>query len=740
MNPLIHGAATCAIALSEVTIEPTETGWSESVVLEIDAKGVCPWIDLTLEPGVTLDRWRAKLDRLNGRGGRIRDDRMEWRTRDLEGRGARRLHLPEMTTGDHLSVELERTWPLGAYPWHAGAQGAVFAELFVQTDAEVPSWAKTDEGSFWVSEPAADAFWAIPHPKGEAPAPSVPAEARLGPVELVLDLKIPKDPMRTLYPGGGSSVRSTWTFVGPEEPGERGVVVPLPQDHLELEVTGAHEQRDDSVILLAEPGRGIDHQVSWTQRDAPSYGLRQTFRGEPVTQKVRGERARIEWEDDRTWWISAVDLMPLLPDRPRLLRALDRRFRRAANPEPAIPSSLRGKDPDLDFVAQLRPALQSRAGIGYTEVDPLFPRKLIKARGTRAISTVEGALTLWTQLAQEQVASTWGIVMPAPLDPSGTGFYSSPAGYSEGVVGVQTADGAVWIDVGCRMCAPFELRPHLEGAAMLCPAGPKTPPPTPGEVTVEDRVGDEGSTRHVVLSGPAALIERQRLSMVPPDARQAALQDHWCGSCKLTAGVGLGKPGQPIQLDFEVTGDPIDPLDASRFASGFDDWHDWIGTRRWSRPGDAAEHSWSEAGVAWSRTVTAGMVVETVALEDRRLPADLWTRWTAARASEPAAPAPTPLLTGEDGSSLQWTPGQVEWRGAEDATDVLTTDAQCYALDPESRRFGLPAAASVQHGETVLDATAGAAEEVTWICEDGSEAPAGPVRWLELGPTGFVLP
>ena len=91
------------------------------------------------------------------------------------------------------------------------------------------------------------------------------------------------------------------------------------------------------------------------------------------------------------------------------------------------------------------------------------------------------------QLAQEQVPSAWGIVMPAPV---GEGFYSSPAGYTEGIVGVQTNDGAVWIDVGCRLCAPFELRPHLEGAAMLCPAGPRTPAPTPGAVTVEDSVAD----------------------------------------------------------------------------------------------------------------------------------------------------------------------------------------------------------------------------------------------------------
>ena len=51
MTPLLSGVATCVVALSEVAVEPTETGWTESAEVTIDAKGPCPWVDLILPPG-----------------------------------------------------------------------------------------------------------------------------------------------------------------------------------------------------------------------------------------------------------------------------------------------------------------------------------------------------------------------------------------------------------------------------------------------------------------------------------------------------------------------------------------------------------------------------------------------------------------------------------------------------------------------------------------------------------------
>ena len=160
-----------------------------------------------------------------------------------------------------------------------------------------------------------------------------------------------------------------------------------------------------------------------------------------------------------------------------MIKAIDARFRAASLPEPGAPMELRGREATWDLAAELRPTVLGRSPIGGWPSDPLWPRKLAKARRSAALSPSEAALVMWLYARQLQIDADWAVVRPAS---SGPGQGPSPAGYNAPALRVRIGADERWIDPACAVCAPFELPPELEGASAIGPGSESTPAPSVG--------------------------------------------------------------------------------------------------------------------------------------------------------------------------------------------------------------------------------------------------------------------
>ncbi|MEZ4316586.1 MAG: hypothetical protein R3F61_03760 [Myxococcota bacterium] len=628
---LLSLSAGCVLSVAEVGIEPIEAGWVEEAYVEVLAEGMCRSVDLVLPPGVVVRSLKARTRLSDGTKHRLDTDRQRVITRDLEGRGAIRLYTPELIPGDRVEVKLVRQHPPVDYVWSPGA-GARFASLESSLPIPATEGVNVDGDEVWVANPPDTLSITLPHPTGsvgdDAARPLVPVTGAEATVDL--ELVVPGEPMRTLYPGGGSSRHTTWTVRLPEGDADRGLVLPLPRDATQIAIEGTHLQRDDSVVLWAEAGRVPDHRVSYVTPDAPVYGRKLTLPGAEVTQTVQLEDGRIRWQDDQTWWIGSIGVRAIVPERSQLIRALDNRFRRAALPEPAMPSALRGRATDWDLFAALRPELAKRAGVADLPLAPLFPRKLVKARKSGALTSVEAALIVWVQATQARVPTSWAVVFPANR---GTGWHTSPEGYTEGLVAVSLDGETRWIDPSCTVCAPFELRPELEGADMLSPIGLRTPEPREGRMSVVDADG----RRTVDLEGPAALSLRLWLTSLPAPDRPAALSARFGGeSAVLVGSEGLATPGEPIRIVLEGTGLP-DPLVPPEGA-----WWGWIGERRWERTATEDDRPLHEhqADLCWTARTESGRRTEILEVRSRTIPETVGAAVEAARHAAPPDPGP----------------------------------------------------------------------------------------------------
>lgn len=558
MTPLVL-APTCVLAIAELELEAVERGWTRRAHLEVVGDGRCPSVGIRLPRVGRIDKLRARVRLSDGGTRRIDEARRDPIVREPDGSGLLVLHTPEVLTGDRVVVDLWQALPPTPIHWDPGT--ARYASLESSVPFAVDGEMRTS--AWWTEAPSAPVHLVHPSP-GPLPIvrtlPDVPSRATLD-----LRLVVPGDPQRSLYPGGGSTYEASWAF----EHGAFGpaaLVVPLPRDAHDVEVQGPHQRFDDSVLLQIDGP--TSHTVRFAAPDAPTHGAVPDLPGADVQLRVSVDDGRIRWEDDRFWWLASIDFRSVTPDRPDLLRALDRRFRRAALPEPAVPVHLRGSEPNGAAVEGLRTALQLRAGVGDLPLAALFPRRLVKARNSGALTSVEAALVLTLQLGQLGARAVWGVVAPGPADAASR---STPEGYTEGVVVVATPGGRAFVDPGCTACAPFEVRPHLQGTVMLSPAGSEGPPIVPGRAQIED-VGDQ---RRVRLEGPAALVLRLALTEVPPSARRAFLAERFGGAdATLVSSTGLSSPGAPILLEVGLGANPPNPLDAVGDA--------WTGERAWS--------------------------------------------------------------------------------------------------------------------------------------------------------------
>ena len=606
-------AAGCVLQIAETTMRPTPQGWLEETHAELVADPQCLEVRFPLPAHTTLVSRQARTRWGDGKGAKLGEVRWELTEPALDGSREAVLHLPELVSGDRVIVDVARTLPPGPVQWRPGPARYWQAEAKGGATVAAPDAKRhARRARVWASPTDAEGTATFIF-DGHRPQPAVEAlqPAKDLTIRQHLTLHVPEgDAQVSLFPGGGSHVDVEMLLeFGPED-ALRGWVVPAPPN-AEVAFTAKPQRVADLVWdagiprVRVAPFEGVARvSVSWTQADAPTFG---TVPPGVDTVQVEVADGEIAWFE-RWWTLQSVRGQPVVPPPPYLVDALDHRFRRAALPEPAIPATLRGQQASWTVAEQLRPVLFERVTIGRWKPNPMWPRPLLKARREGAMTPIEATLTLWLYARQLQLAADWVLVRPAVDDPKA----EAPWGFTRPVVRVEHDGEVRWIDATCRVCAPFELPPELQGQPLLGPEGATPPPLRQGRL--EATVGDE----QVVwsLDGPAALALRLWLHAVPAEGRRDALAERVGGpGATLVAVDGLEDAGASVRVVATRGAEVPDPLMTDVAGA-----HPWVGKRLVHWPDHALEPVEADFGSArYARTRAEGRLTELLELTERPL-------------------------------------------------------------------------------------------------------------------------
>jgi len=614
MTPLL--AAGCLVQIVETDLSDAGDHWVESTTYEIGAQPRCAHVELPIPPNVELVDLKGRSRYGDGGRRRLRDHRFHHSERGADGAGSVAVYLPDLVSGDRVVLDVTRRWHQATFPFAPGPARLVILDAPAGATVDAPAQTRHDR-SWWAED--IDAGWqaevsglsGTPDPLPAGPPAGDLARSR----QLRLDVP-PGDPQLRLYPGAGSSVQITDFFTFGASPLAQSWAVPVARDD-DLVTTAAPEEAltvergPDYALLRVRPSEGpVKVSARYTQPDAPTYGERRPPLDELLVDAPEGS---VAWQGDG-WRLVDVRRVPILPSRRLLLEALDNRFRAASIPEPGLPNELRGQAASWTLATLLRPALHDRARPGLRG-DPLWPRRLVKAKKSEALTSTEAMLITWLYARQAGLRAEWALARPAP---DGPGHAASPAGYTHGLLRLGGGDDVRWLDPSCTVCGPFELPPHLEGADVLSPVTATTPAPTEGrEVLVWD-----GDALRWELTGPPALLLRLWLDELPVDARARALAARGAGPGAVVTEVsGLAEAGERITVRAQRRdGLVYDPLalpvaDVDSEAA----WFDWVGTRVHTFPTtDDPGPAEVEAGpLHYRRTVTDGVVIERLTVAER---------------------------------------------------------------------------------------------------------------------------
>jgi len=668
-------AAACTLIISQTEVSVTEGGWREYIESEMSATPECKHYDIDLPPGVHLGEHKAR-DRFGDSTGRkVAENQWHILPRSLQDRGVVRVHLPELLGGDIVRFKYERIWTTeGPYRWEPGKTRPKHAELQAPADL---AW-ETDEikcekpGKCWVSEPGMGAIATLRTP--DSATEHTNPSADLYPTGKAVDVQSkviigvpPGDPQLRLYPGGGSIQHWQHFLAFAPEDRRRGYQLELPEAYDALKVSvepkngiSYHVRRDAIVFDISASEGPARASISFDQPDAPTFGEVP----EGVALEVEARDGLIQWERDQTWWLGGIHEKPVLPGRRQLEGALDYRFRGLAIPQPGLPTELRGRMVDWDLIGELRPTLSERARPATWPADPLFPRRLVKARKSGALTEIEAALIVWLYSRQIEVDAQWVLVHPATRGP---GYLISPAGYERALVLVGHEGESRWIDPGCMVCGPFEVRPFLEGAAALGIGLSQTSAPTPGVWSTV--VGGDGVRWE--LTGSAALNLRLWIDAIPDAARRKSLAVRMAGpGAELVDVEGVGEAGAPIKVTAKIgSGILTDPLSLPPLRNDGTTWVDTVGERwvRWAGRTESETEFEGEA-IRYKRYVEDGDLIEVLTIESREIGANDIAKLDQARRADSATgpeleEGDAPPADGPSDGTQQSDPGE---EGTED--------------------------------------------------------------------------
>lgn len=651
---LLALAATCVLQSSETWLEGRACDgadcpeWTERVELELVAGGPCDHVDISVPPGVEVVDVGGRVKLFDAGRRVLREDRIEPLPQGLDDRGVLRLHTPELRASDVAFVSFTRLWHEPTpFVWAPGAERAAYAGLHVAPDAHltIEGMVEVDgAGWLWAVDPPTTT-WVEAHPEGDAgaAASALPAGAKEASAHhaRVVTLHIPPgDPQMHLVPGGASSatVVDTYTL---DEPGPLARFVPIVGDAANASV--ACEPAESLVLSELRTGGllgacGPDATaltVTHALDDAPTYGET------PVggTLSVVAEDGEVSWEEG-AWALRSWDGVPIIPDRERLVTALDRRFRALMIPGPAVPRELRKEAKDWDLVVALISAALGRVQPSLRmPADPLQPRRLSAVRRSGYGTSVELSLLLHSYLEQVSIPSSWLLVRPAGR---GDGHVASPAGFVEGMVRVVLDGEERFVDLGCRWCAPFEVRPELIDAAVLGASSDRTPQAVVPAV-VDASIDDQRVRWR--LEGPAALQLRLDLGDVPVAGRTHWLAERVGGAgATLKTAQRVGLAGSPVLLFALPVPDGVPPDPLGLPAAGADGtvFMPWTGEWRATLvQSELTPTAMVRAKVEYHREPgTDGRMVERLVVHDRHLsPEDVASIRAARTWWPPASPA-----------------------------------------------------------------------------------------------------
>ncbi|MCO4744558.1 MAG: hypothetical protein KC912_07215, partial [Proteobacteria bacterium] len=307
-------------------------------------------------------------------------------------------------------VELGHRMPRNA---QAGATRDADAELAVYFDGETVRPLMHPVTPDWRGNVQTDGT--LQRMEWDQVAPTQPQSALT--LNRELNLGWTGDPQYALVPGAGSWVVTVDSIALPADTAAVRYL-PLPSDPEEFSFSdGATWTPTLGGVLISAPrGEAREVQVTYRQEDAPTFGERADVAGFSVDQQVRPQDGKVRWEGT-SWRLDSADGLPILPNREALLRALDWRFTILAYPEPALPGLLKGRRASWETATDLPEALRSRVTPGDLDVPPLWPRKLLKARRSGVVSSVEAALFTSQWARAMQIDAVWVLVRPAPRGP-----------------------------------------------------------------------------------------------------------------------------------------------------------------------------------------------------------------------------------------------------------------------------------------------------------------------------------
>jgi hypothetical protein len=424
-------------------------------------------------------------------------------------------------------------------------------------------------------------------------------------------------------------------------------------------------ERADGIIVMVASSEGPARiSVVWGEPDAPTYGA--PLDGE--TLLVEAPDGLVVTDRNGAWFLAGINEQPVIPARTALIRGLDRRFRSHAIPEPGLPTALRGQPASWELASMLLDAIAARAEVVQWDTDPLWTRKLVKARKSGALTPTEAALIAWLYAKQGQMDAQWALVYRADRGPGGD---VSPAGYDATLVRLLLDDEERWLDPGCAECAPFEVRTELLGADVLGDDLFRTPDPEEGRWTAV--FGDDWVRWELV--GPAALDLRRWLSGIPIDQRWDALAGRMAGpGAELVEAEGIEELGGEIRVAARGgNGVGADPLALPITPVGRTAWLSWPGVREvvWMGREPMTEIKLLAGALTYTRTTEEESVVERLQVHDRQIAASdvaaVRRLRASGRAQNPKSADPAEDDPGHPGEDSD--PGEQDGDGEQPAGD-----------------------------------------------------------------------